>query len=220
VSPRTARVLTPDEAETAIYVDYEGTAKRPPTLLGWLIDDDVRQVIVEDAFGGAAARRGARHVTVVDHAALVEAIVAKAEREGRVLVSWSNHDCNLMRQAAPHLQDRIDALHHNAIATARRWARLVRRRRVAAPHELTKYLDRVGYRVPERFGPGLVGANLRALRGRLAEGRSWADLTAVSRRKWRDVVGHNRHDLLGMRKVVVVAAMGLANSACRRRGSV
>ena len=39
--------LTAKEAKNAIYIDYEGNMKLPPTLLGWYVDGEYLASILE-----------------------------------------------------------------------------------------------------------------------------------------------------------------------------
>lgn len=42
--------LTAEEVEKAIYIDYEGNIKLPPTLLGWYVDGTYMASILEPLF--------------------------------------------------------------------------------------------------------------------------------------------------------------------------
>lgn len=46
-------ILTRDEIKLAIFVDYEGSMNKPPTLLGYMIDNEVKAAIVEPCFYNA-----------------------------------------------------------------------------------------------------------------------------------------------------------------------
>lgn len=39
--------LTAEEVKKAIYIDYEGNIKLPPTLLGWYVDGEYKASILE-----------------------------------------------------------------------------------------------------------------------------------------------------------------------------
>jgi hypothetical protein len=42
--------LTAEEVKKAIYIDYEGNIKLPPTLLGWYVDGEYKASILEPLF--------------------------------------------------------------------------------------------------------------------------------------------------------------------------
>jgi hypothetical protein len=186
--------ITPAEAARAIFVDYEGNQGRTPTLLGTRVGATVHGVIIEPLFRDCAGRRGAsRTAAVSDHAAVLRGLLDRAEREDRLVVSWSQHDLRLMQDALagdPPRLAQLDRCYRDAKATATRWW-WKRHRTAPASGALAFYLKALRFRVPARFGPGRVGDHLRALRPRLEAGATWATLHPALRERWREVVRHN-----------------------------
>lgn len=202
-------LITPAEAKRAIFVDYESSQDQPPTLLGTLVESDLRQYIVHPSFDTCAERWGARQVRTNDHATLVQALVRRSLEEDRVIVSWSEFDCNHLRRAAPTVRRDLEQRFRNAIYTARRWRRRLHPK-IEGDNSLVSYLALNRFPVPERFIGEVVGDALRLIRAQLLEERNYETLSPAARRGWKTVVRHNQYDLKGMEHVILVASAELA----------
>ena len=190
--------LTALEAKNAIYIDYEGNIKLPPTLLGWYVDGEYKASILESLFNTCANRYKAKGILVEDHSKLALQLIQQAEDEGRLIVSWSEHDYLLMcKVLKPSDAERLKLVYRNAIRTARPW---YRQKHGPLPEKasLDFFEDLLDFHVPERFGLGLVGKSLLLIRGQIKEGREYAELTNAARDGWTTVVRHNKLDLEGM----------------------
>jgi hypothetical protein len=196
--------LTVEEVKRAIYIDYEGNIKLPPTLIGWYVDGVYKASILEPFFETCENRYKAKGIVVEDHAQLALRLIQQAEDENRLIVSWSEHDYLLMSKVLISKDfERLKFVYRNAIRTARPW---YRKKYGPLPEKasLDFFEDLLGFQVPERFGLGLVGKALGLIRGQIQEGRSYAELTNAAREGWTTVVRHNKLDLEGMAHVLRV----------------
>lgn len=161
-------LLTNAEARRALFIDYEGSKGRPPTLLGVLCEGDAdsdgngdfRQYVLEPAFHPCAGKRGARYAVPASETDVLATLAERCECEDRLLVAWSEHDRRLMESAAQGSATLLSAIrsrYRNAIPTAKRWLRLVHPRAKLESNALALYLDLIRYHVPEWFGPGVAG---------------------------------------------------------------
>lgn len=205
--PTGAAMISKDEADRAIYVDYECSQDKSPTLLGVLIEEELIQGIVEPAFDAFAGRWGVRQVIGKEHAAFVRELVERSLRENRLIISWSQFDYKHMVIGAPELGSKLCDRFRNAIPTAKRWRR-EKRPGVSGDNTLLLYLSLTRFAVPEEFRGQVVGTALGLIRRQLAQGRDHKDLTAAAKKGWRRVVRHNQYDLHGMRHVMLVASAG------------
>ena len=190
--------LTAEEVKKAIYIDYEGNIKLPPTLIGWYVDGEYMASILEPLFETCENRYKAKGVYVEDHTQLALRLIQQAEDEQRLIVSWSEHDYLLMcKVLTPSDAERLKLVYRNAIRTARPW---YRKKYGPLPEKasLNFFEDLLGFYVPDRFGLGLVGESLRLIRGQIEEGRSYADFSKAAKNGWTSVVRHNKLDLEGM----------------------
>jgi len=120
---RRAPLLGTMEARRALYVDYEGSKDRPPTVLGYLMDRTLAAGIVEPLFAPCHKKHRAEHAALADHRQLVECLVDRAEGEDRLVVSWSRHDLRLMEGILQGDELRLGVLgrrYRDARLTARR----------------------------------------------------------------------------------------------------
>jgi len=190
--------LTSEEVKKAIYIDYEGNIKLPPTLLGWYVDGHYMASILEPLFETCENRYKAKGVYVEDHTQLALRLIQQAEDEGRLIVSWSEHDYLLMcKVLMPSDAERLKLFYRNAIRTAKPW---YRQKYGPLPEKasLNFFEDLLGFYVPDRFGLGLVGEALRLIRGQIKEGRDYANLSKAAKNGWTNLVRHNKLDLEGM----------------------
>ena len=202
--------LTALDAKNAIYIDYEGNIKLPPTLLGWYVDGEYKASILEPLFNTCANRYKAKGIQVEDHSQLALKLIQQAEEEGRLIVSWSEHDYLLMcKVLKPSDGERLKVIYRNAIRTARPW---YRQKYGPLPEKarLKFFEDLLDFHVPERFGLGLVGKSLTLIRGQISKGRGYAELTNAARDGWTTVVRHNKLDLEGM--AIVLKEMAKENN--------
>lgn len=141
----------------------------------------------------------------------------RAEHGDRRIVSWSEHDLELVRRLRddePELVARFERRYANALALARRWAYWIHREAKPLDGNLSGYLALIGYEVPTGGGPGRVGSTIRALRPTLHAGRT---LTALQRQRWAELLEHNRHDCAGMRAVCLRSTYELESADHRSR---
>ena len=198
------KTLTADEARRALYIDFEGQKDQPPVLLGILRrrgradEPSVFQVVVDPDFEAAGpALRELRRA--------IEIVVIRAEAGDRRIVSWSEHDLEVvqrLRAEDPELVARFERRYANALAVAKRWANRLHREDKPANGELGGYLAMIGYAVPAGAGPGHIGDTIRALRPALSAGRP---LASRQKARWSRLLSHNRHDCAGMRAVALLA---------------
>jgi len=192
--------MTETEARQAIYIDFEGGKDEPPVLLG-VLRAAVQQYVVDKTFTPAGPRyREPREA--------IRATVDKAQRLKRRIVSWSEHDLDVVRELTndPRLVRDFEARYANGRALAARWAS--RMNDIVKPDDgdLEHYLRLVDFEVPGSARPGQVGKTIRSARPSLEAGRMLSENQAA---RWADLLEHNRYDCEGMRAVCVRAATDL-----------
>lgn len=203
--------LTAAEALRALYVDFEGEKDEPPVLLGVLRHSGrgsrpfVHQVVVDETFASLAA-------SAMSLREAVATVVVRAERGDRRIVSWTEHDLEVVRTLGgddPALVARFEARYVNARAVAERWRNRLHGGDGPQPGRLVDYLALIGYPVPEEAVGGHVGDTIRSIRPRLERGLS---PTLAQRDRWDHLLEHNRHDCAGMRRVCLRATKELEAS--------
>ena len=144
-------------------------------------------------------------------------LVSRADNQGRLIVAWSEHDINQIKEAgiSRNLAKRVDKRYRNAKETVRKWGQACHpewefpRDKSGRAHRLIAYLDRIGYPVPDEHRGGTVGQSIKSIRGALDDGKTWAQMTERQRERWVALLAHNVCDLDGMRAVTELAARGL-----------
>lgn len=204
--------LSAADALRALYIDFEGQKDQPPVLLGVLRRGGkgstpfVHQDVVDEAF----ASLGVPTMSLRD---AIEKVVFRAERGDRRIVSWSQHDLEVVRTLRdddPELIARFESRYANALSVAKHWRNKLHGGAKPASGRLADYLALIGYPVPQDAAPGKVGETIRVLCHRLEQG---LPLTTAQQARWKRLVEHNRYDCAGMRRVCVRATMELDATA-------
>lgn len=197
------QILRPEDVKRAIFVDYEKsmTDVHPTTLFGMMVERSLTAAIVDPLFAKQCGGRfKAKHALAGDHVQTLLALIGKAEIEDRVIVSWSEHDYHLMRAALTahaKAQTILRRRFRNGIFTSRKWHRK-EFPDIQPRNDLATVAKLCGYKIPRKYGTGLVGPALALIRNQLTQGRGYAELTVKARKGWQTVVRHNAHDLRAM----------------------
>lgn len=228
-TPQNARrIITPEQARRAFYVDFEGRKATPDMLLGVLWQryrkgpPSLRHYLVDPRLAPIAecievdAEIAEQEWEVKETRSAVEDILRLARRQKRLIVAWSQHDFGVIANGQPLSRFQrvyLVRLYRDGKETARKWVnRGVAGMRLppGKKHALDRYQRMIGYDVPEEFGLGKTGENLGKLVEALEKRGSWDALTDRQQERAREVVGHNFCDLEGMREIVIRAAEELA----------
>lgn len=198
------------EPARAIYIDFEGNEDKRPTLLGVLWPRGAHrpgfeQYVFEETFFGAADVSGRLRAELPER---VAHIVRVATTDNLEIVAWSEHELNMVKKWAPDSAEGFSARYRNAIPIARQWRRqlhpdvALKRTRYGGSNALASYMKLVGHQVSSSHGPLNTGARLTELRKQLTKkGLDFTRVTPVGKRKWTNLLKHNRHDCVGMRCV-------------------
>jgi hypothetical protein len=194
--------LSLEQAERAIYIDFEGRKGETPALLGVLYAEGraaspgrlvLRQDVLDESLwplvGEVQLSSNARYETSVR--TLTQAmhdVLLRAEAQSRHVVSWSQYERTTILGHDLGARDEILFLrwYRDGKATARRWRVAVHpdvrfqfdSRRGA--HQLTRYLELIDYELPASYGSSRVGEWIRDTRDTLAKRHEFDAFTALS----------------------------------------
>ena len=232
-APRPGRILSAQDAERAVYFDFETLKGEPPSLLGWsyLRDDGAErfeQWLVEPLLWPAAPVKvphtdGRVNVHGRSLNAAVRALVEIAEAEYRLLVSWSEFDLLQIREhAAPELAGRCASVYRNALPTVRQWRKHVRPdaeidRTFRGKNRLPVYAELMRVHIPEKYAQNVAANGIREMRAGIAESGSFTAATQEQRRAFKALLGHNRIDCGSARQIVMRAAEEYAEARASQR---
>ncbi len=228
--PTSDDLIAPTAAVNAIYIDFEGNQNKPPSLLGvrWRAAemDHFAQFVLEEALfpavdgspktvhkwpgdgyqraEGVEARPGAAKRATVTLLEAVRSLVSRAEAEGRLLVSWSTYEreviSSVLLEVDSDLTNRFVGLWRDGKATAKKWKRLKHPSKVfkrivgLGTHRLDEYMNLVKYPVPRHFGHRQAAARISYARNQLTKRKTYARLTPVAKAKWTKLLDYNWHD--------------------------
>ena len=186
-----------------MYIDFEGPKGKSPAFLGvHRKGDHVQPDIVDPSLASLGPSRTLRDA--VTH------IIVRAESRNRRLVSWSEHDLDVVRTLTesedPALVERFERRYANARAIAERWRNAVHGGNKPDVGRLADYLPLVGYAVPDGAEGGDVGQVISDIRDRIDRG---LDPTPGQLARWDRLIEHNWHDCVGMREVCIRATREL-----------
>ena len=222
-----AKPLTLSEAKRAIYIDFEGTAVDPPSLLGVLSYGGNRrhfvQYVMEEELWPAADAKSPDHggnCRPATWADLAE-VRRQAETESRRVFAWSTHEATALEEHVPDEDDKkwFAANVENARLNAKAWKKanhpdVVFKKDPKYPyagrHQLHKYFKLIDYPVPKAFGPGNAAQRIRYVREMLnRRGGDYSALTGTKKGQWTKVLKHNWYDCDGLQKLILRCAADL-----------
>lgn len=199
--------LTESEAARAIYVDFEGFKDKPPSLVGILVDGQLRQVVLEPALFPAAVAKDCETGSIE---AVARELRARCQAEGRVLIGFSTHELAAFKR---HAGENFDDVYRNALVIARRWWHVFHPGEVR-PRTLKTYLKAIGYEMPASLGVGKATSRLKSVIGSLGRRGKYKALPKGIKKKWYKLLDYNKHDCKGTQRLMILAVSELA---ARRR---
>ncbi len=214
-----AFTLTPDAARRAIYLDFEGFVKEPPSLLGVLIDGSFETLVLDPTLRPAAEAKGLR---VTDGTAALRGILERARLEDRIVCAFGNRE----REAALEdfgvdLGDRYVNVHP---IVKRSW-KLTRPERPKRGRGQTwsrrggfslEFFEKgLGLVRPPHLGHGHATKRLRGVRQALERHGVWSGLTPTAKAKWTKLLDYNETDVRNLAALAgwVAARCGVLEAA-------
>lgn len=204
-----------DEAYRGIFIDFEGNIDRPPSILGVLIEDDIRHFIVENALSSFSKLSNPRYqVTVASLDEALLKIVLTCETENRGLYGYSIHDLSIVEHFATntHTIDWFRASYVNAKKPIDRYiSHRIRKGEMDALEDktLATRMPLVGIKYEPGCGSGIVGPGLSRLRNQVTKRDSVNDIPKGAKSHWWRILSHNSSDLMATKKLLVTAAQHL-----------
>jgi hypothetical protein len=205
--------LTEQEARHALYVDFEGRIDQPPVLLGCArrpgrgSDPWVWQAILDDLFAPLAV---ADELPLLTISGAVERVVQRAEAHDLVIVSWSEHELEVVDgNCSPDVASRFRERFVNGKKVASRWTGRLAADERPPTKRLVDYLSFIGYPLPDGAGPGRAGETIGIIANAFERHGAAERLTSSQRTRWDELRAHNQHDCNGMRQVCLRAAREL-----------
>jgi hypothetical protein len=208
---------TPEQASRALYLDFESEANRPPALSGVRVDGQALTWIHLPVLQEAAK---AKEHLFLPLPQFLEQLMARAEREDRLIIHWSQAEPLAAAEAGvplltvereqPYAGRALDLKKLAKMPFKKQFDRrkaLIKRSPRGRHHPRAKALlshcaASLGFERHPGYGPGLVGKRLRDVGGQLERRGSWDSLTPVAKAKWTKLLRHNDYDCEAMEVVL------------------
>jgi len=219
------RAFSLADARRAIYIDFEGEADKHPVLLGSLYAEgrkaDENRIVLHHSVldRGFKKVRSAEpldgfykyELSTESMKRSILALVERAEKQGRLIVSWSDHELGVVEKYVEDasLIARFRELFRDGKASGKRWFRreLDEERLQELPkgesHTLMRYFDYLGYKYPHNYGLGETAKRIKRVQIGLEKRDDWDSLLESQREAWMGVLMHNAADCEGLRHVVM-----------------
>lgn len=197
-------VISPAEAEKAIYVDCEGFEDQSPSLIGVLIGDELEQIVLDPELQPVAIARCHRVISFGEEASRLRHL---STREDRLVVAFSQHEKNLF---STYAQIDISERYRDARMIAKKWRNRLYPDIPIDGWDLKAFLKFIGFSRGTYLGHRRSTKRIKAVRDMIRTRGSYEALTSVTKAKWTKLLQHNEIDCRGMRALVVRAAIELA----------
>ncbi len=223
------QLVTPDQAQRAIYIDFEGFEKEPPSLFGWVwaigkkatdsnlaCVQDIHDKSLQRLVGAAEIPEGSvnrykqRPLSVGQ---AISELVRLADKQDRLIVSWSTHENDEIEKIglSPDLLCIFNRNYRDGKVTAIEWFKRLGLDTAKGSNTLVRYLEQAGYPLPGNYGHRETTKRLTSVLGGINNRNrgSWDRLTDKQQNKWKDLLAHNFVDCHGLRHVIKTAAKAL-----------
>jgi len=197
--------------ERAIFIDFEGRVKDPPSLLGHACDGVWSVYVIEPELWSAARHGHAKGKVVAEslQVALRE-LRDRAERESRLIAAWSMREIDAIKATQGLTSDEyrwwefhlLDAKKYakpmarnlNLVIQSRESSRSKKQNK----NPLASYMDALNYKVPSLHGPNNAAQRILYVRNQILAKGSFEAITPTAKGKWARGLSHNYHDCIGL----------------------
>ena len=191
--------ITLEQAERAIYIDFEGFEKKAPHLIGVLIDDTYQSIVLNPELALAAE---AKQLTAKSLKDVVESLLRQSLQEDRYIVGFSYHEKNVVQEyAGINISDR----YRDAHKVAKTWANRLRGDK-PENWELVTFLKFIGFEYTN-YGQSLVTKWLRAVIGKSNKEGSLGACTPTVKSHWTKLLLYNEQDCRGTKALMLHALL-------------
>ena len=191
------KTITKQDAERAIYIDFEGFEAREPSLIGVSIDSHFEQVILSISLRSAAKAKG---LAIRDGKEYLNELFNLAIKENRKIVAFSSHE---KEQCHKWYGLNISQVYVNANLISKAWYR----KTYPLPREkitgLKDYLKLIGVYRGDYLGVRQTTQRIKAVEDMLERKGEYELLTRVNKAKWTKLLEHNKIDVEGMKSLVL-----------------
>jgi len=210
------RLREPNLWRRAIYIDFEGRAKEPASFLGSFGDQGWAVDVVEQELWPAAEK--GHHRGMIRASTLTNTLAElrrQCESQQCVIASWSTREIReIVTSTAISDSEKRWWQENliNATPIAKSFAKALSiqiktRQSSFGPGEnkasLASFMESTNYRVPKVHGPGHSADRLLRVRKHLRSKKQFNLLPPGAKRAWTNALGHNFHDCVGFKHVMV-----------------
>jgi hypothetical protein len=228
------KTLNRPEIVQGIYIDFEGTQKDPPVMLGvhWVTRDGqehMEQLVFDPRLESASTAKALETsqgmcVFMNSIEDVFKRVVDLSEGIGVPILAWSIREEEVLASCdiSQAVRRRVEARIVNALPIARRWVRreygakkLVADKR-GKRYTLPNFAKLTGYKIPALYGSGNSAARVREVLRQIELRGDFDSITGVAKRKWSAFLKHNEHDLRATRHVMMHVVPPPSNPAPER----
>jgi len=195
--------LSKEQAERAVYIDFEGFKDKSPSFVDLLDHTGFTQVVLDPNLQPAARAKRSGQQQIEYWATQ---LVNKCLREDRLIVGFSLHDLNCLKKYST-VGDKAEPIYVNARQLANRWHWHQHNKLFEGPRTLDAFCAAAN--VPPRpvdCDEVPVTRYIRRILGGLAARGTYRRLTRLQKQKWGILLEYNRWDCEDLRALCRVAA--------------
>lgn len=189
-----------EEAERGIYFDFEGFKNKSPAIAGFFYEEQFHQVILDPRLKSAADAKSLPQENLQE---VIKKLLAEREANNRFIIAFSIHELKIIKD---HCQIDVKEYYKNALGFVKRWKSTYYKSVELEKNSLDQFLTTIGYDVPKHLGKGSATKRLKAVIDMLETKGDYGKLTRVKKAQWTKLLDYNRHDVVGLRTLIMQAA--------------
>ncbi len=212
MSEKYPNTLSRDEFENAIWLDFEGLHRSPPSFAGALIDDDFHFNILNEEL--EMLKKSRMKMSYAEIGDFTESLVEMALSEDRVIVGFSEHEFREISKISDNCSENAKILYRNANLLAKKFFKKNRRKTYQKLKKKAKEAEKrvglkdylklnyVGYNYPnlyEEFRPSTAIANLIS---QCRKKSTYSRMTETSKDRLKLLIKYNEDDCRGMKHLI------------------
>ena len=201
--------ISVEEATRGIYLDFEGFKDHSPSIIGIFHNNQFQQIVLDPKLKSAAEERSLPQGELVD---VIKRLLLECEANHRSLIAFSTHELNVIRT---YCDIDVTDKYKNALKFVKRWKWRFHRDIELERKSLDQFLGlpMIHYGVPKHLGKGNATKRLKAVIDMLEKRGDFSSLTPVKKAQWTKLLDYNKHDVLGLRALVVHASAEMERKA-------
>ena len=195
---RWATRVYPSQARRGIYIDFEGFKDKEPSLVGILVENDFKQIILDPDLEQAAQ---AKNLKTLSLECAIRHVGERAKNENRKIFAFSQHELKVALEYTS-VGRSFSSRYKDVHKIAKRWFNKTHQARPLEDWGLKSFMKFLDIPLPKKLGNHNPTYKLREVKNMLINRKEYDLLTNVKKNHWTSLLAYNKWDCLSLQRLV------------------